>query len=65
MRGVTSSMGQVVRGMDKAMETMNLEKVSGEVVGRRREGAEGSSLRLAKRDWEKACKGGRRERWLH
>jgi charged multivesicular body protein 1 len=27
MRGVTSSMGQVVRGMDKAMETMNLEKV--------------------------------------
>lgn len=29
MRAVTGSMGQVVRGMDKAMETMNLEKVSG------------------------------------
>ncbi|KAJ9098814.1 Vacuolar-sorting protein SNF7 [Naganishia cerealis] len=28
MRAVTGSMGQVVRGMDKAMETMNLEKIS-------------------------------------
>ncbi|KAJ9124073.1 hypothetical protein QFC22_000868 [Naganishia vaughanmartiniae] len=28
MRAVTGSMGQVVRGMDKAMETMNLEKPS-------------------------------------
>ncbi|KAI5454998.1 Vacuolar-sorting protein SNF7 [Naganishia albida] len=28
MRAVTGNMGQVVRGMDKAMETMNLEKIS-------------------------------------
>ena len=28
MRQVTGNMGQVVRGMDKAMETMNLERVS-------------------------------------
>lgn len=35
MRAVTGSMGQVVRGMDKAMETMNLEKVSPGRGGRR------------------------------
>lgn len=29
MRTVTNSMGQVVKGMDKAMESMNLERVSG------------------------------------
>lgn len=28
MRGVTNSMGSVVKGMDKAMESMNLERVS-------------------------------------
>ena len=28
MRAVTNSMGQVVKGMDKAMESMNLERVS-------------------------------------
>lgn len=28
MRTVTGSMGSVVKGMDKAMESMNLEKVS-------------------------------------
>ena len=28
MRTVTNSMGQVVKGMDKAMESMNLERVS-------------------------------------
>ncbi|CAD6575805.1 MAG: Vacuolar-sorting protein SNF7 [Tremellales sp. Tagirdzhanova-0007] len=28
MRGVTNSMGQVVKGMDKAMESMNLERIS-------------------------------------
>ena len=28
MRQVTGSMGQVVKGMDKAMESMNLERVS-------------------------------------
>lgn len=37
MRTVTGSMGQVVKGMDKAMESMNLEKVSwlGCVAGHR------------------------------
>lgn len=29
MRSVTNSMGSVVKGMDKAMESMNLERVSG------------------------------------
>ena len=29
MRTVTNSMGSVVKGMDKAMESMNLERVSG------------------------------------
>lgn len=29
MRTVTNSMGQVVKGMDKAMESMNLERVRG------------------------------------
>ncbi len=33
MRTVTKNMGLVVRDMDRAMETMNLEKVC-EVVGR-------------------------------
>lgn len=28
MRSVTNSMGSVVKGMDKAMESMNLERVS-------------------------------------
>lgn len=28
MRTVTNSMGSVVKGMDKAMESMNLERVS-------------------------------------
>ncbi|WVQ64337.1 uncharacterized protein L199_002499 [Kwoniella botswanensis] len=28
MRGVTNSMGSVVKGMDKAMESMNLERIS-------------------------------------
>ena len=28
MRSVTNSMGQVVKGMDKAMESMNLERIS-------------------------------------
>jgi division protein CdvB (Snf7/Vps24/ESCRT-III family) len=28
MRQVTGSMGQVVKGMDKAMESMNLERAS-------------------------------------
>ncbi|ORY27346.1 Snf7 family [Naematelia encephala] len=28
MRGVTNSMGMVVKGMDKAMESMNLERIS-------------------------------------
>lgn len=28
MRQVTNSMGSVVKGMDKAMESMNLERVS-------------------------------------
>jgi hypothetical protein len=28
MKSVTNSMGQVVKGMDKAMESMNLERVS-------------------------------------
>lgn len=33
MRGVTSSMGSVVKGMDKAMQSMNLEMVSFGVRG--------------------------------
>lgn len=33
MRQVTGNMGQVVRGMDKAMETMNLERVSRDEAG--------------------------------
>jgi charged multivesicular body protein 1 len=29
MRTVTNSMGSVVKGMDRAMESMNLERVGG------------------------------------
>lgn len=32
MKQVTGSMGQVVKGMDRAMESMNLERVSKQVV---------------------------------
>jgi hypothetical protein len=34
MRSVTNSMGSVVKGMDKAMESMNLERVSISSMGR-------------------------------
>jgi hypothetical protein len=34
MRSVTNSMGSVVKGMDKAMESMNLERVSYSSMGR-------------------------------
>jgi hypothetical protein len=34
MRSVTNSMGSVVKGMDKAMESMNLERVSYSFMGR-------------------------------
>lgn len=47
MRQVTGNMGQVVRGMDKAMETMNLERVSGE---RERATASEASIRQASSD---------------
>jgi hypothetical protein len=33
MRSVTNSMGSVVKGMDKAMESMNLERVSSSIMG--------------------------------
>lgn len=36
MRTVTNSMGNVVKGMDKAMESMNLERVSGECASEAR-----------------------------
>jgi homogentisate 1,2-dioxygenase len=36
MRSVTNSMGSVVKGMDKAMESMNLERVSGSSFSTRR-----------------------------
>lgn len=32
MRSVTNSMGSVVKGMDKAMESMNLERVSWSLI---------------------------------
>ena len=32
MRQVTGSLGTVVKGMDKAMESMNLEKVSPDYI---------------------------------
>lgn len=38
MRSVTNSMGSVVKGMDKAMESMNLERVSNSTIDRVRSG---------------------------
>ena len=46
MRSVTNSMGSVVKGMDKAMESMNLERVSYSIMrhGRSGYGCDGGTL---------------------
>lgn len=45
MRSVTNSMGSVVKGMDKAMESMNLERVS-RIPSQLREGPRTTSVTI-------------------